>query len=241
MTNKDYYNFYQECLNNNCTIKKYLPVKDYIFKIVNYFENSGVFEWGYYDENGISIGRVSFIKNVLGVFSKIMEENRYKDLDLYIDFLIKINPWCDDFAYHLDLFIFKKRRDNNDFMSYGGHFVNMCREVIKNKDYVEALNTDNREINMFKLFLRYYKDPNEINLSYEEDQIREYYKTVAPSFLACFLLTDLSIDTLCRVLDELVYNQDTIIDYFNYNNDFSKEYNTLELLRRYGEEKRIIK
>ena len=37
MTNNDYVKFFNECLNHNMTIKKYIPVQDKIFKIIDFY------------------------------------------------------------------------------------------------------------------------------------------------------------------------------------------------------------
>ena len=38
MTNKDYIKFYNECLKQHMTIKKYEPVKDYLFTAIKHLE-----------------------------------------------------------------------------------------------------------------------------------------------------------------------------------------------------------
>ena len=241
MKNVDYHNFYQECLTDNCTIKKYLPVKDYIIKIFKHYEATGQYEYGWYDKDGYSLCRISFTRDILSLFSKIMKTNAYENLDLYIDFMLKLDVWYASFPYFLELFLFRERRDNNDYWAYVNVFYNLCGDAIDNSEWINSLITNSREINMFKLFLKYYKNPDEHYLTCKEEQIREYYKNTAPEFLACFLVSGLDIDCLDKSLDELVYNHDTIIDYFHYNDNFTKEYNILELLRRYDNQKQIIK
>ena len=75
MSNKEYMNIYNGCLKGECLIKKYLPLKDSLIKIIKHYDDSGCFERGYYDEDGINICIVDFMKNVFRVFDRVINEN----------------------------------------------------------------------------------------------------------------------------------------------------------------------
>ena len=80
MTNKDYIKFFDGCLQHKMTIKKYIPVQEYLFRIIAFINTKPLIK------NNEDV-KVEYCKTILAAFTEIMKNNGFQYLDEYIDFL----------------------------------------------------------------------------------------------------------------------------------------------------------
>ena len=134
MKNNDYIDFYDESLKGNIIFKKYLPVKNELIKIINFYDDKGVCEYSWY-KDGIDLIKLDFIKRLLRLFNKIITNNKYDNLDDYVDFLIALDPWYEDYLSYLELFIFKENFNNYNEDYYYSCFDRLCHNIIQVDDF----------------------------------------------------------------------------------------------------------
>ena len=82
MFNAYYDNFYQGCLNDKITIKKYIPIEKYLIKLVNYTENLSKYHIMSKDYKTV------FTMSLLSLSNIIIGDDNHLKLDEYIDYLI---------------------------------------------------------------------------------------------------------------------------------------------------------
>ena len=244
MKNTEYHEFFNNCIENNTmTIKKYNSVANNIIKIFTYYNNSGVFDYGWYTDDGINLGELDLIKSVLKTFTKIMKDKKYEQLDEYIDFLLTLDVWYEDFVIYLSMFIYT---DYNITTSSNDYYFNkLLRCVGKNIDYVNSINSSTRPINIMKAYTRYYKDPSESGITTHEKDKRNFYTYYASKIINEYYYSQLDVEYLCGILDSISYNYENIKKYLEANNpnhDSFDEYNLiLDLIHNYKGTKKLIK
>ena len=243
MSNKEYMNIYNGCLKGECLIKKYLPLKDSLIKIIKHYDDSGCFERGYYDIDGINICIVDFMKNIFKVFDRVINENLFAGFDEYVEFLINIELWYEEFENVLGMFVQKSVLNYTDFNAACNLFYVLCNNALCKDYYVVKCTSDNKLINMFKSYLYYYKSPYEMNITKEEKTRREIYIDIGPRILACFMATNHSIECLNRVLDKLCYdceNFKRLMDEYQ-DNDYNEKMHLSFLLDENEYTENVIK
>lgn len=211
MSNKEYMNIYNGCLKDECLIKKYLPLKDSLIKIIKHYDNSGCFERGYYDIDGINICLVDFMKDLFQVFDKVMKDNM-EGFDEYVDFIINMHLWYEEALQFFRYFAFGTEIVITDFHTTCNYFYRLCIHAIANENFINKYTGDNRIINAFKAYLYYYKNPYVSNITKEEKTNRQRYIVIGPRILATFISTNNSMDCLNRLLDKIYYDSKS----FNY-------------------------
>ena len=244
MKNTEYHECFNNCIENNTmTIKKYIPVTNYLIKIFTHYKNSGVFDYSWYNDKGIDLQELDLIKRVLKLFSRIMKDKKYEQLDEYIDFLLTLDVWYDDFITYLEMFIYKYVDNIDAFNDY--LFSNLLFKVIRNVDYVNSLNSSSRPINIMQAYARYYKISYESNITEYEREKREFYKKYAKKIITHFHYSDIDVKYLYELLDSMSYDYESIKNYLignNPNNDSFEEYHLIEdLLDKYKGTKKLIK
>ena len=245
MKDIDYHEFYKNCIHNNeVTIKKYLPVGNLITEVLFHYYNEGVFDRGCYTDNNINIEELYFIKDLLRLFSRIMKDKKYNYLNEYIDFLLNINIYYEDFVDYLELFVYKKVNGfDNSYYYY--FFSKLLYSVRKNINYAKNIDGESRVINIIKSYVNYYKDPNEKDITSLEKDARDFYVAYAHKFIMRFYFSDDEIDNLNALLDSLFYNYDDIRTYLNENNphdDNFIRFNLFEgMLNNFNKAKKLIK
>ena len=70
MSNKEYIKFFNACLEHKMTIKKYIPVQEYLFRIMAFINTKPLIK------NNEEI-KVEFCKTILGAFTIIMNRKNF--------------------------------------------------------------------------------------------------------------------------------------------------------------------
>ena len=202
-----YEKIYNDCINKCLSIPKYEPVKEYLYRIIDYYTNQGIFN------NSIAIPKTipaSFTKQLIDTFDILISHNAIDNLDEIITFIFEINhSWPHFFPY---LLAFKLKNDlpnKKDYYSAINTFVWSLKTVNLSK-----INTNLRILDIAKIYAKYYQNSYEPNIGGEEVINREYYCTVGTMICANFYLTDLDIDYLDYILSKATLNG--IKDYFSY-------------------------
>ena len=213
-----YKEIYCECLNRKLTIEKYLPVKDYLYKIMEFYSNSEV-------NNSID----QFVNDVLSVFDKIINENAFDKLDNYIDYLFKLHtPWY-EFSDSLKLIIFKDKYYIKKRYYY--EYFKDITELV-NQRYDSDIKEDNRFAKLIGIYHQYHEII--IDRFNGNDALIKYYEKYASLIIANFYLKDLDVTILDKVLERFTNNLPDIytkyalngisdLDYYNSSLGFEGE------------------
>lgn len=242
-----YIRFFNECLNHNMILKKYVPVQDYIFKIISFINKQKLI-----NNNEI---KIEFSKTILDTFTEIMERNGLEYLDEYIDFLEAVNFGLVEYSSTLLTIIFGKEafRDQvglKDYL-YNSHMRKICKYAADKRDNVLLLNGDSRFINLMKIFAKYVR-PLPMFGSRKtplECQSLDFFN-IAYSIVNELYLTDIDLKYLDTFLYDLSNNYNHVMSYLELNNLLSTSItsknvlilnNPLEFIVNYSKEKKIIK
>ena len=244
MTDMDYINFFNDCLNHNMTIKKYIPIKEYIFKIFDYFKSKDNFNR--IDDDS----KREFSYNMLKLFDRIIDENKNEDLDEYIDFLIYINANCWSFIDLLNVIVFKEDSYPKISIEEYYHYLSIIFDVVighNNNEMLEEFYGHSRFSKMTRLFMRNYKNPYDFrNTNYEIAKRNSYYD-IGVGVIGDIYNTDLDLASLELFLHDLVYDYENIMTYLELNGllrDYESTYgieHAYETLKEYDNKKKLLK
>ena len=242
MINKDYLRFFNECLNHNMTIKKYVPVQDKIFKIIDFCSTKVDLK------STQDYKKVKFAKAILKTFSKILDKNRYENLDEYIDFLIYIGIYQSYFADMLNVMVFKDESPNSNRADYYLWYMLTIFSFAENKkDILEDFYGQSRIVSMIKMYYRYFEDPYLYTLPMDIASKRRDYEGIALGVIADIYDTDLDLSILDSFLNDLVNDYERVMTYLglngllrNYEKTYGIEY-AYETLKQFDKQKRIIR
>ena len=195
MTDLDYRKIYCECYNKCLTYEKYLPVKDYLYKIIGSFKEAMSYE-------------LDFTRDILHVFDLIMQENKYDNLDSYIDFLINIHTPPYEVGDFLELFLFKEEKFDNKEQYYIG-FQELCH-LINVYEFDKNKFKDFRLDGMVKTYQKYHNSLPFQGINNKNTSILIYFEKYAPIIMGYFYLTDKPIEYLDSLFNKLIYNYDEL-------------------------------
>lgn len=255
MSDREYMTFFHECLeHHNITNDKYLPVKDYLFKIIDYFYYKGGFEdtsKGEWD-----LVYPDWVSDLLTVFDKIMEENKYDHLDEYINFILNLDHIYLSFPGMLATILFKDQLiPNLKRVGKFNHFMNtLCFDSIFFED-IDNFKSDTKIVQILKLYAKYYNEYMRlINRPYYADDLdkynfdkRAFYFNMGELAAAETYLYDIDIKGLDAFLHDLIYNYEATKEYLILNGLYKEipyvyEIDHLkEMLENYGSQDINIK
>ena len=194
MTDLDYRKMYCECFNKCLTYEKYLPVKDYLYKIIGSFKEAMSYE-------------LDFMRDVIHIFDLIMKENKYDNLNSYIDFLIKIHTPPYEVSDFLEIFLFPEEKIKNKEQYYIS-FQEFCH--LLNIRFDEEKFNDFKLDKIAKIYHKYYQNIPYLGINSESSYKLIYYEKYAPIVLGYFYLQNKPIEYLDNLLCNLVDNYDEL-------------------------------
>ena len=243
MRNYNYMTVYYEVLKHNMILKKYIPVQETLFELFDYLEKMGIF---YYETDIIY-----FVKELLRVISRAMKEKRIDEIKDMIDYMIVINEHSFKIPSIIEALVFKEDVDSSQFASvhlwYNMKIMDVCDSSRDNKDKVMEFDSDNRFIQIIKIFLKYMK-PEYVytRLKSPEDQIMQDYNRIGRGIIPDIYNSDLDLCLLDKFFYDIVNNYQNTMDYLELNGLLFRHHykydilNVLEVLKQYDTEKKII-
>jgi len=213
MFNAYYDNFYQGCLNDKITIKKYIPIKKYLIKLVNYTENLSKYHTMSKDYKTV------FTMSLLSLSNIIIGDDNHLKLDEYIDYLIdkEIEPLR--LVRYLNLMLYKEKgfKRVTDYLQA----FSAIEYDFENLD-IEPQEGDHRLIQLIKIFIKHKRD----------EQITTYINSFGKRIVADFYKTELDpiyLDTLFtkKALNQLLFE----LYKYDKNNKWYQRYTPLEFTK----------
>ena len=205
-----YKKIYCECLNEALTDERYLPVKDYLYKIVKHYSESSLFKGCLINPNGSAID--DFMSELLELFDYIMKENKDDKLDKYIDLLCNLDlvQWF-EFAKVLSAIVFKEERFENKKNYYDFFFVltRSTREELGKK-----IDLSTRIAQILVIYKKYRDYLVNINI---EGNFSWYFELYATLIAANFYKTNLEVEKFDQILAKFTYNISDIYEKYALN------------------------
>ncbi len=243
MKKNDYLLFFNDCLKDNFTIKKYLPFKEQIIKIFKY----------HYKNNDLqflmkTIAKeliIEYVQHLLGVYRRIINEDKIENLDEYVDLLLSIDISYHIFPQALSVLVFKNMRsDNTEYYWYLTFIYRICEGVLNNKNKIVNDDSNTRIISIMKTFLKYFQKEDMKNINGNKRGSLE----VSIGMIAEFYLTDLDVSYLDNFLDNIVNDYDNTIAYLELNgfkidwlDNYCKVNKARDVFEVYSDQKVMIK
>ena len=194
MTDLDYRKIYCECFNKNLTYKEYFPVKEYLYKIIGSFKDGMSYE-------------LDFTRDLLRVFDLIMQENKYDNLNSYIDFLINLHVPAYEVSDLLEVFIFPEKvyeQKNNYYYC----FQELCHSIITRFDEEKFSNFKLDE--MAKIYHKYHNSINYSGIYDPNTNKLIYFEKYVPIIMGYFYLSNKPNNYLETLLKEFISNYDDL-------------------------------
>lgn len=214
---------YCECLNESLTNEKYFPVKDYLYKIVKHYNKDPLLH-NHNHQDYVSDDNINdFMKGLFYVFNLVMEENKYDDLDKYINLLFYLHtPWY-EFNNSLRAIIFKDEHFRKKEYYY--HYFNYLTSIDKLyriNDGGFKLNT--RIAQVLSIHGKYHKIVKKECVRINNSLLLNYYDKYASLIVANFYKTDLDIDILDKSLEKFAIKLPEIYVKYTLNGISDQEY-----------------
>ena len=207
-----YEKIYNDCMNRCLSITKYEPVKEYLYRILDYYTNQGIFD------NSIALSKTipaSFTKQLIDTFDILISHDAIDNLDDIITFIFETkHSWPHFFSYLLAIKLKNDIPNKNDYYSA----INNIVWSLKTVD-LSIFNTNLRILDIVKIYAKYYKNSYEKNISEDEKRDRNYYCIVGTMICANFYLTDLDLYYL-----DIIFSKATLNGISNYLNKYEQEF-----------------
>lgn len=240
MNNQDFITFIDECLNHNMTIKKYIPVQESIYKIVEYANTSKGYPMSYINKRIMG-------KDILGLFKNIVNEKKYDNLDEIVDFVLFLKPSNSFISRLIETIIFKFPFERISRIDYYYAFSCICVDARDIKDEVINYNSNLRIVELIKKYLYYLNlyiangnikiRPSILTFDVESQE----FHNIAIGVMADIYATDLDINILDKFLYSLYYDHENTMDYLDINGLLKKygcDYgikNSIEIIKLFSE------
>ena len=248
MSNKEYIKFFDACLEHKMTIKKYIPVQEYLFRIINFINTKPLIK----NNEGV---KVEFCKTILAAFTIIMKEKNYRYLDEYINFLESVNFELTEYASSLLTILYgkeawKAEEFHGDYI-YTSHMRKICKYAVNNRDKVMLLNGSSRFINMMKIYANYGMPLPEFGRRVTPTEIKSLdYYNIGYSIIEKLYLSDIDLQYLDTFLHDLSNDFIRMMSYLEFNSLLSTSRtsknvlylnNPLEFIVNYDPKKKLIR
>ena len=250
MSNEEYLKFYNECLKHHMTIKKYIPVQEYLFNAITYYEKLR--------RNNPSMYKIDRSKDILRCFSVIMKYREYDNLNEYINFLNMLEPNYFAYTTCLKTIVLKEKGFENYNYKYTprDYFYSrwidfLCRLSLNTKNDVLNFEGDSRFVNIMKIVAKNGEEiPNgRSRKTYKETKMQNYCQ-FATNIITKLYPSDIGLQYLDSFLYYLFNEYDDMMIYLELNKLIEKEnptspvYNLvkpLETLTTFEKPKKIIR
>jgi hypothetical protein len=248
MSNKEYIKFFNACLEHKMTIKKYIPVQEYLFRIMAFINTKPLIK------NNEEV-KVEFCKTILGAFTIIMNRKNFNYLDEYINFLETVNFEFTEYSSSLLTIVFGKNAFENpefnvDYI-YNAHMRKICKYAVNNRDKVMLLDGESRFINMMKIYAKYGMPLPEFGRRVTPTEIKSLdYYNIGYSIIEKLYLSDIDLQYLDTFLNDLSNDFIRMMSYLEFNDLLSTSRtsknvkylnNPLEFIVNYDPRKKLIR
>ena len=194
-----YEKIYNDCMNKSLTIPKYEPVKEYLYRILDYYTNKGIFNYSFGMPKTIP---ASFTKQLIDTFDVLISHDAIDNLNEIITFIFETKlSWTRFFSFLLAIKLKNDMPDRKEYYSAINDLIWSLRTVD-----LTHFDTNIRIENIVKIYAKYYKNSYEPNISEDEKANREYYSIVGTILCANFYLTDLDLDYLDLLFSKVSLN-----------------------------------
>ena len=194
MTDLDYHKLYCECFNKHLTYEKYMPVKDFLYRIVK----------NYKDAMGNDL---DFMKELIFVCDLIIKDNNYDNLDRYADFVINIHaPWF-QVGEMLRVIMFPHLMIN-DGNWYFEVFREMCHQV--NLRFDGEKFGDLRIEEIMRIYRKYHESIPYDGINGVNGNKIIYYEKFAPIIIGYFYESNYDVHYLDSFLSKFIDNYEDI-------------------------------
>lgn len=213
MERTEYLRFYNECMNHNMIIERFIPVEDYIFKIFNHYKNT----WTFFDADDDR--KIGYSEELIKLFDRIMNENKYENLDEYINLLLYLDVAKWSFLTFLKILVYKdKTYPESENRFYYHHISRIIDNVIDKKEHLWGFHGNSRFTKMIRIFMNYYVN-HHTNPDYNAyvKEKRSIYYNIGVGVIADIYNTDLDLSLLEKFLHDLVYDYDNLVTYLELN------------------------
>ena len=200
----NYSTFYDEALNGIIIEEKYLPYKEYIVKMIRYYNNNS------YINVRPFLDKIEFTKNLLLIFDRLIQNDYDNDfLDKTIDYVISVSLRESFIITFLELLLFKDR-----YLGEFGYF-NKFENLFIFHDVLLQQYNDHPFAQIVQLYFRYLN--LRVSDSHKELQRRIFYKRMAPIVVIAFYLMNQDISILDKALYNLSVNFEEFKDFLRLN------------------------
>ncbi len=216
MGNFTYEKIYCECLHKCLTVEHYFPVKDFLYKLVAFYDKKPL------DEK-------SFMHDVLHFCNRAISENKLEDFDKLLNFITIINPDWSDVGDIVESVLFPDYYHDEWKSWYFESFRHMTHVVNINRDLSKLGNLKIEET--LKLYKKYHDDIHYNNIFSSSAQKMIYFEKAAPIILGYFYKLDRDINYLDKILNDFITNFDAVVSKGYLSGIYDKEH----LGSEYGE------
>lgn len=210
---EEYLKIYNDCCNKNYYDSKLEPLLDYLYYLVNMHNNC--FNDANNDEEAIiahNYERMSYIKELLTIFNKMIDNNNYDNINEIILFYNNSDlKWVQLYEY-LSTIYNKEEFHKTDNFDYHFMIVDLCKQMRAGQIKGEY------EYSLFKM-LSCYKKYNDIidNNPNRPKGITRFFDRFAPRVISYFYLYDYNIEYLDNLFADFVNDYNKYSSYFELN------------------------
>ena len=187
-----YEKIYNDCMNKNLTIPKYIPVREYLYRIVDYYTKQGIFNYSFGLPKTIP---ASFTMELIKTFDLLIEKNKYNDLDDVITFIMETGHFWNHLCPYLKAIQLKTDIDDKkSYYSTINDLVYSLKTVEENR-----LDTNIRIEQIIKVFAKHYQANTDSNHETK-------FGLTGPIVCANFYLTNLDVSLLDNLFSNIYLN-----------------------------------
>ena len=249
----DYLSYFNYCLKCINIIKKYEPVKEYLFLIFDHYYKFQE------KEKEVYLGKfrepkypIKYCKSVLKVFDRIIDENKFDNLNEYVKFISLLDFIPDSVPPLLETAIFKEKAD---FESYYGNYQFYMNTFAHGSLFLTDFENYNSDLRLVQILKSYYRnfysryrycnpEPN----TPEWDR-RGFYIEIGQFVVGCAYANDVDLNKMDDFLYDLAINTETLRErltfngllYYDDNDWYTKIRNLDVVLNNYSKQNIAIK
>ena len=216
MGNFTYEKIYCECLNKCLTVKHYFPVKDFLYKLVAFYDKKPL------DEK-------AFMQKVLTFCDRAIRQNKLEDLDKILNFITILKPDWYDVGDILESVVFPEFYHDEWKSWYFESFRHMTHEMNLRSDISKLGNLKIEAV--LKMYKKYHDDIHFYNIFSSNVRKVIYFEKAAPIIIGYFYRLNRDISYLDKIFNDFITNFDAIANKGYLSGICNKEH----LASEYGE------
>lgn len=196
----DYYyeKMYCECLNNCLTIEKYYPIKDFLHKLVKFYDNS------------TTINEKDFMLSIIRFCNRVVRRNIVEDLDKILNFIMIISPEWFNLGEVLETIVFPKESYEDSKSWYFDSFKHLTHIANLTKNVHGLGNLRIEEI--IKIYIKYHDNLKYTKVDSFEIEKLIYFEKYVPIIIGYFYKLDREVNCLDKMLNDFINNYEVIFN-----------------------------